>query len=130
MQQDIHERLDQMPLFLLWFWRWVLVWHIGAEFAESQLLDLLYEDGVIPAGGTGWPRRTRYLPSTYPLPYTDLRGTPIPAPSECHGVGRGTSVPTGNTDACRRSDCAGRSPPFCQKKKKEAKNRNRKRGHF
>ena len=33
----------------------------------------------------------------------DLCGKPIPAPLRCHSVGRGTSVPTGNTDACGRA---------------------------
>ncbi len=28
----------------------------------------------------------------------DLCGKPIPAPLNCHSAGRGTSVPTGNTD--------------------------------
>jgi hypothetical protein len=30
---------------------------------------------------------------------------------KCHSVGRGTSVPTGNSDACRRTDCASRRKP-------------------
>src|SRR5215469_8914170 len=34
----------------------------------------------------------------------DLRGTTIPAQLKCHSVGRGTTVPTGNSDACRRTD--------------------------
>ena len=35
----------------------------------------------------------------------------IPAPLKCHSVGRGTSVPTGSTGACRRTDCASRREP-------------------
>src|SRR5215472_3259912 len=41
----------------------------------------------------------------------DLCGKPIPPPLKCHSAGIGTSVPTGNTDACRRSDCASRREP-------------------
>src|SRR5215472_12554660 len=41
----------------------------------------------------------------------ELCGKPIPAPLQCHSVGRGTSVPIGNTDACRWTDCvSGREP--------------------
>src|SRR5215469_7642229 len=41
----------------------------------------------------------------------DLCGKPIPAPLKCHSVGRGTSVPTGNTDACRWTEDASRTEP-------------------
>ena len=35
----------------------------------------------------------------------------ILAPLKCHNAGRGTSVPTGNTDACGWSDCVSRTEP-------------------
>ena len=38
-------------------------------------------------------------------------GAKILVPLRSHSVGRGTSVPTGRTDACRRTDCASRREP-------------------
>ena len=35
----------------------------------------------------------------------------VPALLNCHSVGSGASVPTGNTDACKRADCASRREP-------------------
>ena len=53
----------------------------------------------------------RTLATYLPSGLHDLCGKPIPAPLKCHSAGRGTSVPTGNTEACRWTDCASRREP-------------------
>src|SRR5215472_16942936 len=50
---------------------------------------------------------TTYLPCAF----RDLCGKPIPAPLKCHSAGRGTSVPSGHTDACGWPDCVSRREP-------------------
>src|SRR5215472_5351552 len=57
-------------------------------------------------------RKAAQLPGTYLASALHaLCGEPIPAPLKCRSVGRGTSVPTGNTDACRWTEDASRTEP-------------------
>lgn len=77
--------------------------------ASSSLYLVTHSSPLIPLCHS--PLRAAGASASCPLPYTDLRGTPMPAPLHCHSVGTRTSVPTGNTGACRQTECASRREP-------------------
>src|SRR5215469_8101476 len=66
----------------------------------KRKFQVRFLEGSPPAMGAGYSAQG---------PAGHLCGKPIPAPLKCHSAGRGTSVPTENTDACRRTDCASRT---------------------
>jgi hypothetical protein len=70
-----------------------------------------HQDCSLPASRV--PSQGRTLATHLASALHDLCGKPIPAPLKSHSVGRGTSVPTENTGACRRTDSLVRLGGHC-----------------
>src|SRR5215472_4517135 len=80
-------------------------------FGGQRVFGLTHSRTGVKPGIPPVPLKGRTLATYLPSASHDLSGKPIPAPLKCHSAGRGTSVPTENTDACRWSDYVSRREP-------------------
>src|SRR5215472_16372852 len=69
-------------------------------FGGQRVFGLTHSRTGVKPGIPPVPLKGRTLATYLPSASHDLSGKPIPAPLKCHSAGRGTSVPTENTDAC------------------------------